>query len=62
MADGIRITRLNAWFGPRQVLKDIDLAVVPRSVRARMARRIWSSTSPPMARSVCWRPASSSSK
>src|SRR5216683_6726559 len=34
MADGIRITRLNAWFGPRQVLKDIDLAVVPRSVTA----------------------------
>src|SRR2546426_2680121 len=34
MADGIRITRLNAWFGPRQVLKDIDLAVVPRAVTA----------------------------
>ena len=34
MADGIRITRLNAWFGPRQVLRDIDLAVVPRSVTA----------------------------
>src|SRR5436853_265264 len=34
MADGIRITRLNAWFGARQVLRDIDLAVVPRSVTA----------------------------
>src|SRR5437660_764884 len=34
MADGIRITRLNAWFGPRQVLRNIDLAVVPRSVTA----------------------------
>src|SRR3989442_9391414 len=34
MADGIRITRLNGWFGPRQVLRDIDLAVVPRSVTA----------------------------
>jgi len=30
MADGIRITRLNAWFGPRQVLRDIDLAVSSR--------------------------------
>src|SRR2546428_4495604 len=34
MADGIRITRLNAWFGPHQVLKDIDLTAVPRAVTA----------------------------
>jgi len=34
MADGIRITRLNAWFGPHRVLKDIDLTAVPRAVTA----------------------------
>ena len=34
MADGISVTKLNAWFGPSHVLCDIDLAVAPRAVTA----------------------------
>ncbi len=34
MADGISVTKLNAWFGPSHVLHDIDLAVAPRAVTA----------------------------
>ncbi|PYO01215.1 MAG: phosphate ABC transporter ATP-binding protein [Candidatus Rokuibacteriota bacterium] len=34
MADGIRVTKLNAWFGPSHVLRDIDLAMAPRAVTA----------------------------
>jgi len=34
MADGITVTKLNAWFGPSHVLHDIDLAVAPRAVTA----------------------------
>ncbi len=34
MADGILVKRLNAWFGSRHVLKDIDLTVVPNGVTA----------------------------
>jgi len=34
MADGIRVTKLNAWFGPSHVLRDIHLARAPRAVTA----------------------------
>ena len=34
MADGIHVTKLNAWFGPSHVLRDIDLAVAPCAVTA----------------------------
>ncbi len=34
MADGIFVKKLNAWFGTRHVLKDIDLAIAPEAVTA----------------------------
>jgi len=34
MADGIRVKDLDAWFGPSQVLRGIDLAIVARAVTA----------------------------
>ncbi len=34
MADGIFVNKLNAWFGARHVLKDIDLAIAPEAVTA----------------------------
>jgi phosphate transport system ATP-binding protein len=34
MADGIRVQRLQAWFGPVHVLKGIDLHIVPGAVTA----------------------------
>ena len=34
MADGILIKQLNAWFGPRRVLTDIDLTIAPNAVTA----------------------------
>ncbi len=34
MADGIFVKKLNAWFGARHVLKDIDLAIAPEAVTA----------------------------
>ncbi len=34
MADGIRVVHLDAWFGERWVLRDIDLAVAPNAVTA----------------------------
>ncbi len=34
MADGIRVVHLDAWFGERRVLRDIDLAVAPNAVTA----------------------------
>ena len=34
MADGINVTKLNAWFGTSHVLRDIDLTIAPRAVTA----------------------------
>jgi len=34
MADGIRVHKLNAWFGTQHVLKDISLAIAPEAVTA----------------------------
>ena len=34
MADGIFVKELNAWFGARHVLKDIELAIQPEAVTA----------------------------
>ncbi len=34
MADGIRVNKLNAWFGTQHVLKDISLAIAPEAVTA----------------------------
>jgi phosphate transport system ATP-binding protein len=34
MADGILVKRLNAWFGPHHVLKDVELTIAPNAVTA----------------------------
>jgi phosphate transport system ATP-binding protein len=34
MTDGIRVARLNAWFGAHHVLHDIDIAMAPKAVTA----------------------------
>ena len=34
MADGIAVTKLDAWFGASHVLRDIDLGIAPRAVTA----------------------------
>jgi phosphate transport system ATP-binding protein len=34
MTDGIRVERLNAWFGAAHVLHDIDIAMAPKAVTA----------------------------
>ncbi len=34
MADGIRVTGLNAWFGSHHVVKHVDLMMAPRAVTA----------------------------
>jgi phosphate transport system ATP-binding protein len=34
MADGLRVSNLNAWFGPRQVLMNVSLLAPPNAVTA----------------------------